>query len=685
MFNFMWNDDKRELELKLATNSVEKFFDDIRINVKTKKLANGVKLTYRLGQHRLARDIMTAIRDNQVLLIQAGVGMGKSISYLVPILYTLKESKEFNRVVIGTSNIVLQQQLLTDINFISNLIGIEIKAVIAKGINNYVCLRRLEELIHSTNNTDKEQLLKLIKEIEAKKTIDKDELSKVSNDIWDQIKLKNRGKCSNCTYSRNCLYRNITKDILNANIVVTNHGNFVRCIIDDREYIQTADMFVFDEAHKLKNAIQGIDEGTLNLGIIRHNINYYIENNILNSNTSVKNAIDLLKEVDNLFSNIRSKTSYYFNKNTQIDRDIKITDCDKLPLKVIGLKDNIQSIIKKLEKLIKDANKMGYYKDRYRITYLEEYLEIFKDLAKGNDSQYIYWVNYYRNNKIHIGYVSKSNINITQNIFGKGIPILCISGTMLDANGSYNYFKQGLSLDKVDFDNNQSVVDGRIFPSPYDYENNTLFYYDTNIANPNDYNQYITDLASKVSELIRATNGRTLVLFTAKSTMETVYHIVTQANYDFNIFLQGTMSDSQICKKFESDVKSCLFATGSFWEGIDISGKSLCNVIITRLPFDNVDAITEDMASKFSKKEAFKMVYLNNMAQKLAQGMGRLIRKKNDKGIICCLDSRCENYISVIKRCTPYCNFTNDIQDVYEFSKKYITNRDGKRKIKKLQ
>jgi Rad3-related DNA helicase len=97
-----------------------------------------------------------------------------------------------------------------------------------------------------------------------------------------------------------------------------------------------------------------------------------------------------------------------------------------------------------------------------------------------------------------------------------------------------------------------------------------------------------------------------------------------------------------------------------------------------------MDAITLNKASQFSKEEAFKMVYLNNMVQKIAQGTGRLIRSTRDKGVVCCLDSRFIRYIEVIKKCTPFCNFTNNIADVYDFSDKYITNRDKKRKVKEL-
>ena len=685
MYNFMWNDDKKDIEFKKASNEVEEFFGNIR----DKKLVTknkGVKFVYRKGQHMFARDVMTAIRDNQILLVQAGVGIGKSMGYLIPIFSSFDKVSGFDNIVISTSNIGLQQQLLTDIKFISNLLGIDIKVSIAKGINNYACIKEIDRLISVSGGKNKELLLELKHMIDKKETIDRDELVLVSDKVWEQIQMKNRGACSRCNYSRECLFRNISKDINKSDIVITNHANFVKSVIDDRDYINNADMFVFDEAHKLEEAIRNIGENTLNINNMRRDINYYVNNGLLCDKSSIMDIDELIADIDKLFSGIRKKSSYYFNKNRD-DKNIKITDCDKIPLDSRYFLNDIRVIIIGLDKLIKRINyyKMNegrYFSNDFVINNLKGYLKIFEDMAKGSNSRNIYWVNYYRNNKIHIGYVQKSNINITQNIFGRDIPIVCTSGTLLDANGSYNYFKRGLSLDKIS-SVNRTVVDGRVHKSPYDYDKNSLFYYDTSIANPKNIHEYILGLIDKIRELIKITNGRCLVLFTSKSTMESVYKVLSKEDFGFDLMMQGQMSNSQLCNKFESDVKSCLFATGAFWEGVDIKGKALCNVIITRLPFSNVDAITEYKASEFSKEEAFNMVYLNDMVQKIAQGTGRLIRGSRDKGIICCLDSRCAKYIDVIKRCTPYTNFTTDINDVYDFSSKYITNRDGKRKIRK--
>lgn len=682
MNSFMWKEDILETQFKNASKEMEQFFDEMR--EEKKNLGTDVKLVYRKGQHQFARDIMNGIRNNQIVLVQAGVGIGKSMGYLVPVIETINQVENFHKIIISTSSIALQQQLLTDVNFISNLIGVEIKVAIAKGINNYVCLRRIEQLIAvSDKYQDREMkkiLLNVIQQMKKANTIDKDnlDLRKLTDETLEKIQM--RGSCSGCRYSRNCLYHEIYKDIMRADIVITNHGNFVKAVMDDRDYVNEADMYIFDEAHKLEGTISSLQQGTLTLKEIQGNILFYAENRLLTSDESLDNIDSLLLELDKLFLTVKIQITQYFKEHMNEENGIRVTDCEMIPFDNHGLKSNVY---KRFYRLIRDIQNISYYRDNYRLNTLIGYYNIFKDMIK-EENENIYWANYFGNDQIHIGYVSKSNINITQKIFGKGIPTVCTSATLLDANGKYNYFKKNLSFDKIRF-SNQSIVDGKVYSSPYDYDSNSLFYYDTTIANPKDnYIQYETDLAERIRELLQVTNGRTLVLFTAKSTMENVYRALQEEEFDFRIMLQGSSmdNDAKILKKFTSDVKSCLFATGAFWEGVNISGKSLCNVIITRLPFDNVNAISEYKASQYSERARFREVYLNDMVMKVAQGAGRLIRSSRDKGIVCCLDSRCVKYLDSIKRCTSYCNFTSNIKEVYDFSDRYIVNRDGKRRVR---
>ena len=228
--------------------------------------------------------------------------------------------------------------------------------------------------------------------------------------------------------------------------------------------------------------------------------------------------------------------------------------------------------------------------------------------------------------------------------------------------------------------NGISVVKEFSQPSPYDYENNSLLYFSDDCVNPKslDHDLYLNSIANKVSELIKITDGRTLVLFTSKADMKRVYEIVTREQYDFNIMLQDDDVNTDILKNtFKEDVTSVLFATGTFFEGIDVKGESLENVIITKLPFPVVNPIIEDKASHFI--DGLKEVYLPEMLIKLKQGAGRLIRCSTDKGIVSILDSRYKDYEDTIVEALPFTNITKNIEDVESFA----NNKLSVSKVKK--
>ena len=159
--------------------------------------------------------------------------------------------------------------------------------------------------------------------------------------------------------------------------------------------------------------------------------------------------------------------------------------------------------------------------------------------------------------------------------------------------------------------------------------------------------------------------------------------LLTKEEYPFELLLQTDTNTKEMKEKFSHDINSCLFATGAFWEGIDVKGKSLSHVIITHLPFDQVDAITQYKASKYIPKEQFKQVYFPNMLIKLEQAIGRLIRNDKDTGIVSCLDSRFEYYKNSIIPNLPMKNYTTNKSDVYNFSEEKILEQSKVLSLKK--
>ena len=671
----VFSQERIDYEFEKASEKVRNFFP----NFYEKKVVvnKDVVLKYRSGQSRFARQIMTAMRENQILVIQAGVGIGKTIGYLVPLFFTYQNVKKMNHFVISTSNIGLQQQLLTDINMVSNMLEIPLEVSIAKGINNYACMNRIYYALNNSRTSENDKIIikNLLDEMKEKNTVDKDEIKQVGEEVWKLIKLKNRGACSNCSYSKSCMYRKITNDVNKANIVVTNHNILAKSLLENRTFVKQSNAFIFDEAHQLENAIRDIQGDTLDIDDVTKSLNYFIDN-IISDNFQQDYVSETIKYIGELFSAIRKKESRYYYRNIN-EYISNIVDCDKLPLYVNGLEDIIDIIIirlRKIYKLIKSFN----YKIDYRTEQIEKWISILNDIKSKNDSKNIYWVNYFAKNKISIGYTNKNVTNVTSKLLEKNVPVIFTSGTLSDSNGTYEYFKNSLSLGSVSVDNH-AKNDGQAIPSPYNYKEHSLVYYDKNMTDPNeDHQKYLNDLVIKITELLKITNGRSLILFTSKSDMNYVYQNLNKNDFAFKILVQGSeKSNNQLYSEFENDSKSCLFSTGA-WEGLDIKGRSLSNVIITRLPFANDNAIMQYKQRKY-KKENDSSIFLNDMLQKLAQGTGRLIRSCKDKGIICCLDSRFSKYNKYIQRILPFVYYTDDLNEVINFSEKNITYQDSPR------
>lgn len=643
---------------------------------------NGISFQYRPRQDFFARGILKAIRDKNIFVVQAGVGIGKSIGYLIPIFCSFNNVTEFNSVIISTSNINLQHQLQKEIESVSKMLNVPIKVAIAKGVNNYACLSKIDKLLQA-GDVDSQIISQIKDEIIKRGIIDLDELGEISEKIKKKIHLSSRSFCNNCSTS--CIYRQLHKDISIAHIIITNHNYFVQSSNMNRDFVYNADMIVFDEAHKLESAIRDICTFTYYFDTICDKINYYENNNLFRKGSKeAENASNLIKNIGILFSSIRANSSKYYNRTCE-DSSIKITDCNHIPLYIDGLEPLIIDTMSKLRCFIQCVtiinNKNGFFCDS-RIQYLTDLLNSFNDALQKDNSKNIYWVTFSKNNRINISCTCRNTDRITNSIFNRNIPIVCTSGTLIDLNGGYETFENDLGLNRITL-KDKGIFERAPLASPYDFEHNSLFYYDLSMNNPKtNKNAYIQDLINKLPDLIQMTHGRCLILFTSKETMNTVYNNIDMTQFAFPIYMQGQASNSVLREKFGKNVKSCLFATGSFWEGVDIHGPSLSHVIITRLPFANVDAIME-AKSNDTISDTKNAVYLNDMLQKFAQGTGRLIRSTNDKGIITCLDPRIKNYLEYIKLVTPFKNFTCDIDTVKEYSENNIISRDVPRVRKK--
>lgn len=630
---------------------------------------NSIKygLSYREGQHNMALSVFEAIESKEHLIIEAGVGIGKSFAYLIPLIYFFEMSgKSF---IISTSTIALQEQLEKDINIISNQLNIPVDVVVAKGMSNFICFNRLEEFLSKLK--DDNQFIKIFTQNKQ----DRKDYPGIKDNVWKQINVE---KCNyfKCKNHRNCEFykrRELMKSI--NGIIICNHDLLIEDLSRKSNYgkelLQKVDYIVCDEAHNLENKVRSFKTYEIKIRNVKIPLRNAI--NILSGIGNVEYDYLKIEEIiDNLYTQINDNVLMTIEKLKK--ENIEIEDCNGLELVFDEQTIKLSNMIKNILKDINDSIQIHSNKNTEEIEDdLNEYSKMFEILSSGQNGNYLFWIE--RRKRRNYVYCAPKNINtISYDLFFNnnhsfyrldGKTFIFTSATLSVGKNNFKYFMQNIGADLVQ----KGLTLEDSYDSPYDYENNAIIYSCKDIENPKNKNKYLKELVQKIKELILITNGKTLVLFTSKSDMKYVYEHIGNKIGNINIYIQNDGSSQDTVKrKFKEDINSVLFSTGIFWEGIDIKGKSLSNLIIARLPFPIVDPIME--YKKSLNKNGFAKVYIPEMLIKLKQGVGRLIRSETDKGIVCILDSRMDKYEKRIKETLPIKKIVYSIEDLKSFIKK---------------
>lgn len=641
---------------KSQLNRLYHFVDNYFRNCEDK----GLELRY--GQLHMAISMVDIIERREPLVIEAGVGIGKSYAYLIPLLYYhYLTGKSF---IISTSTIALQEQLENDLKKLLKELRLNSDVVIAKGMSNFLCLNRLERYKNNSMFDENKQ--------------DRKDYPEVSDKEWNNV-------CANdCTYNscRNklkCEFLKRRRSMKETNgIIICNHDLLINDMAKrnngQNPLLKNSDYIVCDEAHNLENKIRTYFTKEIDILSIRPTIGMIIDK---------LNKREIYDYNYNKISNELEKLNHLVNKKIEDkikklkNKGIDLIDCNGISIEI---DEEMKNLSKKLwttfSNMYDSFQVVSDWGEEYFEEKLYDKISMFEILTRGNEGNNIIWVER-KNNKNHIYYAPKNIYDWAYKMLFNNEsfkddykPTFVFTSATLSINDNdYSYFMDGIGLDKLE--ENITIEDSQ--DSPYNYDEHALVYACDDIENPS-YNKekYLEQLVEKIKELIKLTNGKALVLFTSKNDMNYVYSKIGKNLGNINIFVQKDGSSQDIIKeKFKSDTNSVLFSTGAFWEGIDIQGESLSNLIIARLPFPIVDPIMEYKSSLFGK-EGFNKVYIPEMLIKLKQGVGRLIRSKSDTGIVCILDSRFNRkYKDTVRESIPIKNITSDVNEVKKLVKKY--------------
>ena len=656
-------------------------------------LAKEIKgFEYRQEQEEMAQYIQDAINEDRKIIVEAGTGTGKTLAYLIPSIKWAVTNKK--KVIIATNTINLQEQLLLkDIPLAKSIIKDEFSYVLVKGRNNYVCKRLFNELalgknidIETFSIEAREQIEYILKWGNKTKTGDKAELPfEVYPDVWELVQSTTElclGK--KCPYRKECFYMKTRMEKMEADILISNHHVFfadlnVRAETDfDSEYLilPRYDMVIFDEAHNIESVARSyfsVEVSKISFTRLLNRI-YQRKNKRKKEKSALIRVEDTIDEKDledsqqyiDLLNTLKEEISILQNIGDEYFDEIrKIYETNtEAPIKkslnnfemtksrflenLREKKDIFQSKLTDfLNLMISFNNVIDEEKDKNpevinfnnHLKMFKAYIDSFKFINSFEDDNYIYWldINSKRTNVV----LTATPLNIAQKlstVLFDNLDRLVFASATIVVNGSFDYFKKSLGLDEED------CIEA-IIKSPFDYNEQMSVYIPSDIQDSENINAFVSDASRFILNILLKTNGKAFILFTSYTMLNQIYYSISKKLKDkgFEVFLHGDKPRSQLIKEFKEAENPILFGTTSFWEGVDVQGENLSNVIITKLPFL---VPTDPVVSAISKKieenggNSFTDFQLPEAIIKFKQGVGRLIRKKTDSGNIFILDNR---------------------------------------------
>ncbi|MEO0233077.1 MAG: ATP-dependent DNA helicase [candidate division WOR-3 bacterium] len=596
---------------------------------------------YRHSQLLMALSFYQKIISKDKIIIEAGTGVGKSFAYLIPIGIALKE-KIFENAVISTHTKTLQKQLFDkDVKILEKIVhGISIE--LAQGLENYICLLKIKE----EDIFSKKLYTEIIFEF-LEKTKDGDLSELEGKNISYGILKYRKEDClkKECPYYMDCyIFKNIGK-WKNADILITNHSFLLANSLVDFPYIKKDGILVIDEA-------QRIIEDAVNTYGIEININY-LESILFKEIAEkkfIKNKRDLLEKTYREVKELKRKLEEFLGESEKRKIEGEIFEDLKIHERLLNLSEEVK--IPKGEKGIYAKN----FKEK--LSLLSKNIE---RIIFSQNENYVKWATKEEEEII----LKESPLNpgdYLKEFLYPNFPVILFTSATIKTGKDFFFFIKEAGIDEK--------IKTISLPSHFPYKKNVIIYIDKEAPSPKEEEKFIIYISKKIPELIEIFGGRALVLFTSYKMLKEVKKLLPKMKTP--VLFQGEDSRRNLLKKFKEEKITSLFATGTFWEGIDVPGEALELLIIVRLPFDVPDEPYHEAKINLLKKEninPFLNYSLPLAILRFKQGFGRLIRKKTDIGCFAIFDSRIlkSSYGKFFLSSLPPAPITYDIKDVRRF------------------
>lgn len=599
---------------------------------------------YREEQVKMMEAVEAAIARDEVLLVEAGTGVGKTLAYLVPAVQSAM------KVVIATGTKALMEQIMRqDVPFLQEQLAGTFTVAVLKGRANYVCRAKMEEERDMFGGLDPYTDRKLLARIRAwmgrTETGDLAELTDIpeSHPVLQRV-TSTTESCGGraCPYFAICFLFRAREAALRADLIITNHHLFFADLATKEEggsrILPDDAAIILDEAH----AIEGVATEYFGMSVRSSNVA------LLASDAQALVAYVGLTE-KSFLSKVSGRIPERFHCIARHLAGLEgraAIEPRKLPAEVTSVWHNLDcdlEILAEEAKSIAEAHAIGG-DIAIRARKMREALGT---ILESDDPEFVRIAEWSERAASLSALPVEVAPRLREGLFFRPRPIILVSAT-LTVDGRTDFIRSRLGIP----DGAKELV----LSSPFDFERQVALYLPANMPDPNDSTFYEA-FASEALEVLEATKGRAFLLFTSHAGMRRAFELMKE-RIRWPVLVQGEAPRDELLRRFKQTQNACLFGTYTFWEGVDVMGPALSCVIIDRLPFDPPDdPMVMARCKKLAERglEHFREYQLPVAVTRLRQGFGRLVRHRQDKGVVAIMDSRIrrKGYGQVFLRSLP--------------------------------
>jgi ATP-dependent DNA helicase DinG len=613
---------------------------------------------HRPAQLQMAEAVHDAFANHNHAIVEAGTGTGKTLAYLLPAICSGR------RVVISTATKSLQEQLYQkDVPFLQKHFAPELKVAVMKGRSNFLCRTKVHALAD-------QPMLRGMEEVDAFRQIrdwakltetgDRSELTFLPDDseLWSRIDAR-RDTCTGqkCPEYNHCFVTAMHQRAKEADLIIVNHHLFFADLAlkhdDFGSILPEYSAVVFDEAHEMEDVASdyfGQQISNFRFEELARDADQAMRLTHLSTPALLRRTQRIREKSRNFFDAFPPRDGRFpFSRNEReafLEQNREAYDSLLNALK--AMETEFAALMQKPEELLRIARRSF------------EIRQEFSSLLECNEKNCVYW--YERRNKGV--FLAATPIDISQILREKlfeAFDTIVLTSATLTVGHRFEYIRQRLGLDH----SKENAL-----PPEFDYANQALLYLPQRMPDVRDAG-FAPQAAEEIVKLLELSHGRAFCLFTSYAQMKGLYERVRN-RVDFPLFLQGTAPRSALLERFKNTPNAVLFATSSFWQGVDVPGEQLSCVIVDRLPFAvpsdpivaaRVRALQDEGRNPFSEFQVPQAVLA------LKQGFGRLIRAKTDRGVLALLDTRISrmSYGRLFLESLPPYRTTQDLSDVRQF------------------